>query len=1404
MSEPRYVIRTPRIDMAQLGRGMAALPTVLRQLGYSSLRPGQDEVVKCIMSGRDVLGILPTSLGKTACFIVPTLALKMRTLVFSPLISLMRDQEQSALRKGVRAGSITSHNPAMAAEYLKQWLRGDLELLFIAPERLRRDDFLEVMRKMPPDMVVLDEAHCLIGDHMVATEFGPRRMEDFYLSDQAGHPLPRVWSRSKSGSLELQRVVRTWQHSAKAKKMLRIQVRNIGTIECTDDHVWFCGTREVAAKNLKIGDTVSCKTFGGQDLRGLNADQLQLVIGSYFGDGGLGCTGGSSLSYRVQWTHGVVQKEYCEWKAALLGGTCNPVERNGYSGKAAVRGRSAVFQLPGPIGRGKGGKHCKKASVPSWMLKQAGAKALAIWLMDDGSCAKDRITLHTEGFTEAGVKLLQSMLKRRFKVGSKKEFAKGWRIVLNTADTEKFANIVKEHIRPEFMYKLGKHAKLKPWETKSAWDDKFSTALYPVKAIFTPKQQPEWVYDIEVEKNHNFFVFAKVGSRCAARSNLMSDTKQAVLVHNCLSSWSVTFRAAYRVIGDFVTEFQPKLVVALTATCPPRVEADIRHVMCIEEAIKVLHYPRRTNLDLKSQLWNGPASLLNLMERANGPAVIYCATQKRTEELALELQALSGQEVGFYHGGLTKTQRSHTQDRFMQGDIQWMCATNAFGMGVDKSDIRLVVHRDHAGSMEAQAQECVHPESWISTSSGIVLANEVELGENMPMFVDFNQKPTEAKVVKCLRNKTVKLVELRTKLGSTVLVTPNHPLLEYRSGFIHEIAAKDIGIGACLLAATNLRFRRGSDIDILSILRSCPEPVYAGVSSDLVNLLRTKLSVTAISSCFKLNRLYDYNMYKAGNKAGLLSGWTSACQLAGISDSEFFEHVLYFKTKASKRIKLPRCVTADIAWLAGIVATDGYMFKAQPAANVGYGAWCLKLGNTNPRIADKFQRVVEGMGLHVNRSVRRPSGEKLSVKDLTVVETSSPILLHMMTCLGIPTGKKSYTVRVSPLLFQAHEEIRCAYLAGLFDGDGCVGTKVIKPTARLHSASWYFISDVAMLVRTLALAGSVSAEDYTCKRDVMRAHSDHGYTLTIYSASDVSKLGRYLSPYAVKNWEHLTAVSPDRSVACRRPKVYAGEGHWLLDSVEEIHTRDYAGDVLNWRVEPGNHLLVNGILTHNCGRGGRDGKYTLCMTYQSDDTIRTHHFLIGLSNPSFAEVQMIFKALQRTANQEGIVTLSKADLAQKAGLKAPRMDAILNILSGARVIDRAAAGEKVCSVRLKNRVDDYRLTQLMEALFICGNQAPDGFTETSMERLSTEMDLKEPTLKKRLKDLATAQFIDYVPPEAARPIRLQGGLELVDAVMVDELRQLAFDRLDQVVQYVETPDAEKHAFIERALGVVSP
>ncbi len=137
--------------------------TLLKQyFGHSGFRPGQEALIDALLSGRDVMGVMPTGAGKSVCYQLPALLLPGLTLVLSPLISLMKDQVAALAQAGVPAAYINSSLDAEEyREVYRQVRRGDCKLLYIAPERLQAEGFRRLLGELPVSLVAVDEAHCV-------------------------------------------------------------------------------------------------------------------------------------------------------------------------------------------------------------------------------------------------------------------------------------------------------------------------------------------------------------------------------------------------------------------------------------------------------------------------------------------------------------------------------------------------------------------------------------------------------------------------------------------------------------------------------------------------------------------------------------------------------------------------------------------------------------------------------------------------------------------------------------------------------------------------------------------------------------------------------------------------------------------------------------------------------------------------------------------------------------------------------------------------------------------------------------------------------------------------------------------------------------------------------------------
>ena len=140
----------------------ALLTTLRHTFGHAGFRPGQEQVMRGLLAGRSTLALFPTSAGKSLCYQLPALLLEGVTLVISPLIALMKDQVQSLRRRGIAAARLDSSLSASEVQAVFDALQqGQLKLLYIAPERLMNEAFLERLKGLKVSLMAVDEAHCI-------------------------------------------------------------------------------------------------------------------------------------------------------------------------------------------------------------------------------------------------------------------------------------------------------------------------------------------------------------------------------------------------------------------------------------------------------------------------------------------------------------------------------------------------------------------------------------------------------------------------------------------------------------------------------------------------------------------------------------------------------------------------------------------------------------------------------------------------------------------------------------------------------------------------------------------------------------------------------------------------------------------------------------------------------------------------------------------------------------------------------------------------------------------------------------------------------------------------------------------------------------------------------------------
>lgn len=279
---------------------MSGAATLLRDIfGFDAFRPGQEEIVRAVAGGENVLAIMPTGGGKSLCFQLPALMREGVTVVISPLIALMRDQVRALRAAGVEAGALTSGNTDQETDEVWQALEERrLKLLYIAPERLAAGSAMGMLRRIGVNLIAVDEAHCV---SQWGHDFRPDYLRIGELRRALGVPLAAFTATADAETRDeiveklfdgvapsnfLHGFDRPNIHLAfAAKDGPRRQITEFAAARKGQSGIVYCGTRaktEALAQALREGGHNACHYHGG-----MQAEDRRIVEGRFNTEDGL-------------------------------------------------------------------------------------------------------------------------------------------------------------------------------------------------------------------------------------------------------------------------------------------------------------------------------------------------------------------------------------------------------------------------------------------------------------------------------------------------------------------------------------------------------------------------------------------------------------------------------------------------------------------------------------------------------------------------------------------------------------------------------------------------------------------------------------------------------------------------------------------------------------------------------------------------------------------------------------------------------------------------------------------------------------------------------------------------------------------------------------------------------------
>lgn len=229
---------------------------------------------------------------------------------------------------------------------------------------------------------------------------------------------------------------------------------------------------------------------------------------------------------------------------------------------------------------------------------------------------------------------------------------------------------------------------------------------------------------------------------------------------HCISQWGHEFRMDYLKLSDVREKLGNPPCLAITATATPEVQQDIVHHLKLQHCKKHIYSIDRPNISLivkeqASSTSEKVQELLRLVNSLKGPGIIYAATRKWTEDLVAMIKKSGIKEVAYYHGGMNNEDRLLIQQQFLQDDLQIICCTSAFGMGINKQNIRYIIHFHFPLQLEAYLQEIGRAGRDGKESVALTLMSEDEhMLQNSLLLSEFPDDKQLSRVSEFLQTKT--------------------------------------------------------------------------------------------------------------------------------------------------------------------------------------------------------------------------------------------------------------------------------------------------------------------------------------------------------------------------------------------------------------------------------------------------------------------------------------------------------------------------------------------------------------------------------------------------------------------------------------------------------------------------
>jgi len=538
--------------------------------------------------------------------------------------------------------------------------------------------------------------------------------------------------------------------------------------------------------------------------------------------------------------------------------------------------------------------------------------------------------------------------------------------------------------------------------------------------------------------------------------------------------------------------------------------------------------------------------------------------------------------IAFHHSGLAGEQRSLIEDNFKQGFVKIIVATPTLAAGVDLPAFRVIIRdlkRYGLWGMEyipvlEYEQQCIPEGTIISTKDGeLKIENLIKL-QKTPDILTYNlaKQVYEYKpIVKKFIMKSQIILDIKTKYGYNIKLTPNHPIFVLRDEAKKWIKASNLNTSDKIFITNNTVIKKIKDPQIMNFI---PRSSYLVDGGHLIMTVKLKnnLSDREVGLLIGMKKK-DLYSYKYNKKCLSIFSALKLCDAMNYSVKKKANIFKIIKSKYGDILHTHFILDKEFYWLAGIIATDGTLTSSiDKRTNSRYVK--IRISNKNIDIIKRAKNIIEKISDGQCYLHKRFDNNYSLEKGHTLL---ADILKNNF---GIPHNKKTRIVETPPFLENCDTKYIGAYLAGVFDGDGSYNK---NRRIEFITGSKNFADQIQKLLLKLGIISRMKTSDGN--RTVMIGGKEAKFKGDNYiiQFSQIAKIKKFSTFCKVTKCNLDVGYSNYHNIDKFHTK---NQDHEFLE-IESIREKNGLYDVYNMEIKNNNNYFANGFLVHNCGRAGR-------------------------------------------------------------------------------------------------------------------------------------------------------------------------------------------------------------------------